>query len=196
MTLTDEEILTKAHRTATKYNHTNELRYSFADTHMLDFARAVIAAHDERLRQQNPPCMVANECSTKCDDCPDAAPIPPDDEWGRVPKEVETAWRKSLAVPIPPTGWQPIDTAPSMGKPVLVWDGKKILRAALVKKFELSEDDNGLFNDGEGSDYNEANDTIYWPEGWYEWNEYEEWRLQPEPTHWMPLPAQPEGEKK
>ena len=32
-----------------------------------------------------------------------AAPIPPDDEWGRVPKEVETAWRKSLAAPMPPT---------------------------------------------------------------------------------------------
>lgn len=90
--------------------------------------------------------------------------------------------------------WIPVtDRLPESGKPVLVACGKKVIRSAHAGKFALAEDDWGYFNDGEGSDYNEANDTTYWPEGWYEWNEWEEthWQLDTEPTYWMPLPKAP-----
>lgn len=81
MTLTDEEIV-KIGESLGMCTIVSDAGYEndalWFDCDGLNFARAVIAAHDERLRQQNPPCMVANGCSTKCDDCPDAAPIPPD----------------------------------------------------------------------------------------------------------------------
>ena len=90
--------------------------------------------------------------------------------------------------------WIPVaDRLPKGGYPVLVACGKKIIRAAHAGKFELDEENWGWFNGGEGGDYNEANDTYYWPEGWYEWNEFEEthWQVESDPTHWMPLPAAP-----
>ena len=57
------------------------------------------------------------------------------------------------------------------------------------------------------TEYNEDDDTYYWPEGWYEWNEIEEmhWSLGDGVSHWMPLPELPspnvapiaaDGEKK
>lgn len=88
--------------------------------------------------------------------------------------------------------WMQItDKLPESGKPVLVACGKKVLRAAYAAKFSLAEDNWGFWNDGDGADYNEADDMTYWPEGWYEWNEHEEchWMLQDLPTHWMPLPV-------
>ena len=82
---------------------------------------------------------------------------------------------------------------PKSGAPVLVACRTKVLRAVHAGKFALDEENWGWFNDGDGGDYNEADDTTYWPEGWYEWNEFEEthWALDVEPTHWMPLPAPP-----
>ena len=88
------------------------------------------------------------------------------------------------------------DHLPENGMPVLVACGKKVLRAAHAAKFALSEDDWGYWNDGEGADYNEADDATYWPEGWYEWNEQEEthWAITDDlVTHWMPLPKAPNG---
>lgn len=96
-------------------------------------------------------------------------------------------------------GWIPIaDGLPESGQPVLVACGEKVLRAAHAAKFALDEENWGWWNDGEGSDYNEANDTTYWPEGWYEWNAHEEihWQLENEPTHWMPLPKTPNARGK
>ena len=96
-------------------------------------------------------------------------------------------------------GWIAVtDQIPKSGMPVLVACGKKVLRAAHAAKFALSEDDWGYWNDGDGADYNDADDTTYWPEGWYEWNEQEEthWQLDHEPTYWMPLPKVPNAQGK
>lgn len=44
--------------------------------------------------------------------------------------------------------------------------------------------------------YNEADDTCYWPEGWYEqidnWDAYSAVMVNHEITHWTPLPFPPE----
>lgn len=48
--------------------------------------------------------------------------------------------------------------------------------------------------DADGGVYDEATDTYYCEEGWYETNEYEEvhWAVSNKVTHWMPLPEIPE----
>lgn len=86
------------------------------------------------------------------------------------------------------------DRLPVSGMPVLVACGRQILRAAHAAKFEVDEDNYGYFNDGDDADYDEVTDTTYWPEGWYEWNQYEEihWAIVDHPvTHWMLLPNLP-----
>jgi hypothetical protein len=90
--------------------------------------------------------------------------------------------------------WTPVtDRLPESGKPVLVACGKKVLRAAYAAKHALDEENFGWWNDGECIDYDETTGKTYWHEGWYEWNEYEEyhWALDTAPTHWMPLPDVP-----
>lgn len=100
-------------------------------------------------------------------------------------------------------GWIPVtERLPNPGKHVLVVfrysTGKQVvIRAMHAPRHTLSEYDYGEFVT-EGADYNEATDTTYWPEGWYECNENEEthWQVHEEVTHWMPLPAAPSvGEK-
>ena len=65
----------------------------------------------------------------------------------------------------------------------------RTIRAAYARKNELEAscdyDDFG--------EYDEATDTYYAPEGWYEWNENEEthWQVDFKITHWMPLPEAP-----
>lgn len=87
--------------------------------------------------------------------------------------------------------WIPItERLPESGVPVLVSVGKKVLRAAYVAKFAMSEEKHGKWSDGDDADYSEETDQTYWPEGWYERSEGEEiyWPIDPWPTHWMPLP--------
>ena len=50
--MTDDDVLEHAHRIATQYKHTSDLRYSFTNLHMLDFARAIEARVLEELRKQ------------------------------------------------------------------------------------------------------------------------------------------------
>ena len=49
----------------------------------------------------------------------------------------------------------------------------------------------------EGGVYDEATDTFYCEEGWYETNEYEEvhWDVSGTVTHWQKLPPLPDHEK-
>lgn len=85
--------------------------------------------------------------------------------------------------------WIPTaDRMPPSGTPVLADTGHKHpIRACWIAKF--SEEVGASDFDGD-EDYDEKTDTSYWPEGWYEWNRYEEthWRVDVPVTHWMPLP--------
>lgn len=85
--------------------------------------------------------------------------------------------------------WIPTaDRMPVSGTPVLADTGRKHpIRACWVAKF--SEEVGASDFDGD-EDYDEKTDTSYWPEGWYEWNRYEDthWRVDETVTHWMPLP--------
>jgi len=95
--------------------------------------------------------------------------------------------------------WKPIATAPNRQAIFIffrnVMGKARIIKAMRAGKFEIEEDG----SDREFSDYNEANDTYYWPPGWYE-DVYAETGLdytyhhlgsEVEPTHWMPLPPPP-----
>lgn len=63
--------------------------------------------------------------------------------------------------------WQPIETAPKDGTPVLAWDEGAVCIVTWVS--------------GDPVD----------PDGWYDVR-----RLDPAPTHWQPLPPAPEGVKR
>ncbi len=91
--------------------------------------------------------------------------------------------------------WYKADShMPHPGVHVLVY-GKnsyskdRILRARYLPQY-FKEDLGNFLGDVE---YNEEDDTYYWPEGWYETNEFEEtnWMIEFEVTHWMPLPPPP-----
>ena len=76
-------------------------------------------------------------------------------------------------------GWVDAATKPANHKPVaVIVDGERYrywARAMWVPKF-TREDSSDADDFGE---YNEADDTTYWPEGWYEWNHADEvhWRI-------------------
>ena len=85
--------------------------------------------------------------------------------------------------------WTPLPgTLPEPGKPVLLDIGMEYpIRAMWAAKHTLEvgmEDDSGF------GEYDEATDTYYCPEGWYEWNEHEEchWRVDKTPVAWCELP--------
>ena len=93
--------------------------------------------------------------------------------------------------------WTNAKNPPEAGVPVIALGkngaGKvRRIRACYVPKYFMEDDDDSFSGD---ADYNEDNDTFYWPEGWYEWNEMEEthWLVDFEITHWTPLPELPVG---
>lgn len=78
---------------------------------------------------------------------------------------------------------------PEAGKPVLAAyteSGQQHWARACWVPQHFEEDTGNYFGD---SEYNEANDTYYWPRGWYEWNRHEEthWVIDGEITHWALL---------
>ncbi len=114
-------------------------------------------------------------------------------DYAEFPMVGATALFTTPPVAAIPDGWISVtEHLPESGKPVLAQVGRLVIRAAYAAKFTLDEENWGWWNDGDGADYNEANDTTYWPEGWYEWNQHEEihWSVT-DVTHWMPLPEAP-----
>jgi hypothetical protein len=65
------------------------------------------------------------------------------------------------------------------------------LREEWIPK-HFAEDDGDSYQGD--ADYCGEQDNYYWPEGWYEWNFYEEthWVVEGKVTHWMCLPDFPE----
>lgn len=128
-------------------------------------------AHVHNLRTR------AEPCANQSDSC---ACTPPRDlgGWQSVAKEMPKPCKAVLASA----------TYAATGK-------SYTSRAMWVPKFFKSCDDWDYEGD---SEYNEENDTEYWPEGWYEWNNHEEmhWRISDPVTHWMPLPQPPTPQAK
>lgn len=94
------------------------------------------------------------------------------------------------AVAAEPTGWISVnDQMPEPGKAVLLDIGKKTpIRAMWAAKHTVEAHDEA---DPEWTEYDEATDQHYCPEGWYEWNEHEDvhWAVHATPRAWMHLPA-------
>jgi hypothetical protein len=85
--------------------------------------------------------------------------------------------------------WNEVKRKPNAGIPVLVSDGKTIMRACYIPQYFVTDHEDFLGR----TEYSEEKDEFYWPEGWYEWNHIEEthWLIDSEVTHWANLPELP-----
>jgi hypothetical protein len=83
---------------------------------------------------------------------------------------------------------------PEPDTPVLAQAGKRWVIAQWIPE-RFKEDVQGWdAAHAEGADYDEATDTYYWPEGWYEQShehdqEADWWRMSSQVTQWRELPA-------
>ena len=89
----------------------------------------------------------------------------------------------------PVAQWVPVsERLPEPGEAVLLDIGMQTpIRALWAAKHTVETND----DDGEWGEYNEDDDAYYCPEGWYEWNEYEECHFAVDkgaPVAWMKLP--------
>ena len=79
---------------------------------------------------------------------------------------------------------------PQAERPVLAWDGERWVRAMWVPKHTKEQP-----GDSDWYEYNEADETYYWPEGWYELQTHggDEmlWHLTNGATAWQDLPPAP-----
>jgi len=87
------------------------------------------------------------------------------------------------------------DKMPEAGVPVIAYvpnygrgENSRRIRAQYAPPKTLAQ-----HADCDGGEYDEATDTYYCKDGWYETNEYEEvhWGVSDTVTHWMPLPEAP-----
>lgn len=81
---------------------------------------------------------------------------------------------------------------PQPEKPVLAWDGQQWVRAIWVPKHSKEQ---GYDDGGDFTEYNDADDTYYWPQGWYELQTHggDEmlWYITGGATTWQELPPAP-----
>lgn len=83
-------------------------------------------------------------------------------------------------------GWHDVSELPEANKGVLASLNGGVVRAVYVPPFTNTD----LDYEGDDVVYNEENDEYYWPEGWYEWNLYDDmhYRINEPVIAWMPLP--------
>ena len=127
----------------------------------------------------------------------EGGPIP--EPWGERWMKYESDAKRMIELvrrfythPSPPEGmvggWIALPGAlPEPGVPVLLDIGKKYpIRAMWSAKHTVEAAD----DDTDWGEYDEATETYYCPEGWYEWNEHEDtnWAVSATPRAWAPLP--------
>lgn len=93
-------------------------------------------------------------------------------------------------------GWRPIESAPKMRKVIVFYrnslgKGRRVMACYYTEKaLEMHDDYSDV------GEWDEESGTSYAPAGWYEEHDSDNpmMPLQAEPTHWMPLPAEPKEE--
>lgn len=94
----------------------------------------------------------------------------------------------AATLPAVAAGWVNLPgPLPEPGKPVLLDIGKKFpIRAMWAAKHTVEAAD----DDTDWGEYDDATETYYCPEGWYEWNEHEDtnWAVSATPRAWATLP--------
>ena len=89
------------------------------------------------------------------------------------------------------------DHTPEHGKKVLAFYRNaqghgRVIVGMYVGRFESEP---SVYGGDDNSEYNDADDTFYIPEGWYEcienWDAYSSVAVQHEVTHWRPLQESP-----
>jgi len=94
-------------------------------------------------------------------------------------------------------GWVSVDSAmPASGLTVLACYRNRLGNLRRIRANWIAAKSSEATSDGDIGEYDEATDTYYDPEGWYEqidnWGEYSAVAVcEGDITHWMPLPAAP-----
>lgn len=89
--------------------------------------------------------------------------------------------------------WQPMDTAPTDGRAVLLRVSTPDRPVTIVAWYAPPR---SVETDDDSGQWDEASGQYYAPEGWYEQSVYGEdervWRVTDTPTHWAAMPPSPE----
>lgn len=89
------------------------------------------------------------------------------------------------------------DRLPEQLKNVLIWQrtGYRDNFVMVIGKWIPAKTEEADADIDDWTEYDEATDVYYTPEGWYEnqrnWGEYSSIHINEEVTHWMPLPEPP-----
>lgn len=81
--------------------------------------------------------------------------------------------------------WRPIESAPKDGTAILLTNGKDVAEG----HWFFEEGGTTEYRDLDGRYIGQTDSDGY--DGWMDWDG----GMQPDPTHWMPLPAPPEVQK-
>jgi hypothetical protein len=106
------------------------------------------------------------------------------------------AWQAALSVPEVPQ-WIPVsERLPESGVIVLACYTNRAGNVRRIRAQWVAAKTSEYMADGDFGEYDEATDTYYDPEGWYEcidnWGDYSSVMVgEGEITHWMPLPDAP-----
>ena len=97
-----------------------------------------------------------------------------------------------------PDGWVAVEER-LPNKPCFAYYENELGNSRIVKAKYVQQFSEEAYTDDDWIEYNEADDTYYYPAGWYEmidnWDDYAFVTINHEVTHWMPLPAAPTCEK-
>lgn len=93
--------------------------------------------------------------------------------------------------------WVPVaERLPAAGQTVLACYRNSANNVRRIRAHWIAAKTEESSGDNDFGEYDEATDTYWTPEGWYEqidnWGDYSAVKVcEGEPTHWMPMPAPP-----